>query len=127
MRWSWFVLLLSGSLLLAQDSNPGTPTQHTSKNSKGEVTIQGCVGRSSGDYILTKQNPGITYELQATGKIKLRQYLGQRVEVTGKESPSLSTSSDALTKTGSASSVTLTVSSIKTIAKECAVRSVPSQ
>ena len=47
--------------------------------------MQGCVSRFSGDYILMKQNPAMTYELQATGKTKLRQYLGQRVEVTGRE------------------------------------------
>jgi hypothetical protein len=125
MRKVWFVLLLfSGSFLLAQDSNSSTMSQDNSKKSKGEVTVQGCVGRASGDYILTKQNPGMTYELQATGKIKLRQYLGQRVEVTGKESPSMSTSSDSLTKTGSASSVTLTITSIKTVAKACTAPSV---
>ena len=122
MRKLWFVFLLSGGFLLAQDSNPSTPPQHTSKESKGQVTVQGCVGRSSGDYILMKQDPAMTYELQATGKIRLRQYLGQRVEVTGKESPSLSTSSDALTRTGSASSVMLTITSIKTLDKECSVR-----
>jgi hypothetical protein len=128
MRKVWFVLLLfSGSFLLAQDSNSSTMSQDNSKNSKGEVTVQGCVGRASGDYILTKQNPGMTYELQATGKTKLRQYLGQRVEVTGKESPSMSTSSDAMTKTGSASSVTLTITSIKTIAKECTSRQATDQ
>jgi hypothetical protein len=127
MRKLWVVLLLSGSFLLAQDSNPSTTSQQNSKAPKGEVTVQGCVGRSSGDYILTKQNPGMTYELQATGKTKLRQYLGQRVEVTGKESPSMSTSSDALTKTGSASSVTITITSIKTIAKECTVHRVADQ
>ena len=125
MRKLWFVLLLSGSFLLAQDSNPSATSQRKSKGSKGEVTVQGCVGRSSGDYILTKQDPAITYELQATGKTKLRQYLGHRVEVTGKESPSLSTSSDVLTRTGSASSVTLTITSIKTVAKECTVHQVP--
>jgi len=121
MRKLWAVLLLSGSFLLAQDSTPRNPSQHNSKASKGEVTIQGCVGRSSGDYILTKQDPAMTYELQATGKTRLRNYLGQRVEVTGKESPTLSTSSDALNKTGSASSVTLTITSIRTIDKECTV------
>ena len=127
MKRMWFVLLLfSGSFLLAQDGNTSM-SQDTSKHSKGEVTIQGCVSRASGDYILMKQNPGMTYELQATGKIKLRQYLGQRVEVTGKESPSMSTSSDSLTKTGSASPVTLTVTSIKTIAKECTSRPVGDQ
>jgi hypothetical protein len=124
----WFVLLLlSGSFLLAQDSSSNAMSQDNSKNSKGQVTVQGCVGRASGDYILTKQNPGMTYELQATGKTKLRRYLGQRVEVTGKESPSMSTSSDSLTKTGSASSLTLTITSIKTISKECTARSVADQ
>jgi hypothetical protein len=124
MRNLWFVLLLSGSFLLAQDSSPSTTSQHKSKESKGQVTLQGCVGRSSGDYVLIKQDPAMTYELQATGKTKLRQYLGQRVEVTGRESPSMSTSSDSLTRTGSPSSVTLTITSIKTIAKECSVRQV---
>jgi hypothetical protein len=119
MRKLSFALLLSASFVLAQDSNPGNPSQHSAQDSKGELSVKGCVGRASGDYILTQQDPGMTYELQATGKIKLRRYLGQRVEVIGKESPSMSTSSDALTRTGSASSVTLTITSIKTIEKEC--------
>jgi competence protein ComGC len=124
MKKIWVVLLLLSSFLLAQESNPSATSQPKSKDAKGQVTIQGCVGRFSGDYILTKQEPAITYELQATGKIKLRQYLGQRVEVTGTEAPSMSTSSDALTKTGSASAVTLTITSIKTISKECTVHQV---
>jgi hypothetical protein len=118
------VLLLLSSVLLAQESNSSAASQPKSKDAKGQVTIQGCVGKFSGDYILTKQDPGITYELQATGKTKLRHYLGQRVEVTGTEAPSMSTSSDALTKTGSASSVTLTITSIKTISQECTVHQV---
>ena len=122
MRKFWFALLLSGSFLVAQNSNPSNTSQQKSKASKGQETIQGCVSRASGDYILMKQDPAMTYELQATGKIKLRQYLGQRVEVTGKESPSMSTSSDVLTRTGSPASATLTITSIKTIAKECPVR-----
>lgn len=127
MRELWVVFLLSGSFLLAQDSSPSRASQPSSKESKGQVTVQGCVSRSSGDYILMKQHPAMTYELQATGKIRLRQYLGQRVEVTGKEAPSMSTSSDALTKTGAPSSVTLTITSIKTVAAECAVRTVADQ
>jgi hypothetical protein len=121
MRTLWFVLLLFGSFLLAQESNPSNPSQQNSKTSKGQITVRGCVGRSSGDYILTKQDPGMTYQLQATGKISLRHYLGQQVEVTGKESPSLSTSSNTLARTSSAS-VALTITSIKTIEKECSVR-----
>ena len=124
MKKIWFVLLLSRAAFFWH--KPAIPAMQArnSKDSKGQVTVQGCVGRSSGDYVLIKQNPAMTYELQATGKIKLRQYLGQRVEVTGKESPSMSTSSDAMTRTGSPSPVTLTITSIKTIAKECSVRQV---
>jgi hypothetical protein len=118
----WLALLLSGSFLLAQNSNPSNTSQQNSTDSKGQLTIQGCVSRSSGDYILMKQDPGMTYELLATGKIRLRKYLGQQVEVTGRESPSMMTSSDAMTKTGAPSSVTLTITSIKTIEKECSVR-----
>jgi hypothetical protein len=117
-------LLLSGSFLLAQDSSQAN-NQDASKNSKGEVTLRGCVSRSSGDYTLIKQDPAITYELQGSRKIKLSHYLGQRVEVTGKTSPSLSTSSDSINRSGSPSPITLTITSIKTLDKDCTERSVP--
>jgi hypothetical protein len=122
MRTVICVLLLSGSFLLAQDNGAANTSLHNSKDSKGQVTVQGCVSRSSGDYILIKQDPGMTYELQATGKIKLRQYLGQQVEVTGTESASLSTSSDTSARASSPSPVTLNIASIKTIEKECPAR-----
>jgi hypothetical protein len=122
MRGLCFALLLSVSFAWAQDSKPVTAPPDNSKQGKGQMTVQGCLSRSSGDYILIKQEPAVTYELQATGKIKLRNYLGQRVEVTGEQSPTLSSSSDALNKTGSASPITITVRSIKTVAKECAAR-----
>jgi len=119
-KLAFAIVLLSGSWLVAQDSV--SKHQQEGKHSKDEITVQGCVGRSSGDYVLTKQNPAMTYELEGSHNIKLRHYLGQRVEVTGSESPSLSTSSDAMNKTGSASSTTITVTSIRTIDKECTVR-----
>ena len=106
---------------MAQDK-PAATSPDNAKQTKGQLTVQGCVSRSSGDYILIKQEPAVTYELQATGKIKLRDYLGQRVEITGEQSPTLSSSSDAMNKTGSASPITITVRSIKTVAKECVVR-----
>jgi hypothetical protein len=121
MRTLCIAFLLVGSIV-AQASAPAGSSQQPAKHFKQPVTIQGCVSRSSGDYILFKQDPGVSYELQATGKMKLRNYLGQQVEVNGTESPSLSTSSDALTRTGSPASVTLTITSIKTIAKECQAR-----
>ena len=117
----FIILLLSGSFLLAQDH---AASDQGSKNSKGQVTVEGCVSRSNGDYTLMKQNPAITYELQATGKTRLKNYLGQRVEVTGTESPTLSSSSDATAKMGSAAPVTLTITSIKTLDKDCSERDV---
>ena len=125
MRTLCFALLLASSFLLAQDTNSNSPSQDNSKDSKGQVTLQGCVSRSSGDYILMKQNPAISYQLQATGKIRLHNYLGQRVEAVGNESPTMSTSSDAMNKVGSAAPVTLTITSIRTIDKECTTRPVP--
>ena len=125
MKTLLFALLLSSSFLLAQDNAPSNSNQQNSKDSKGQVTLQGCVSRFGGDYILMKQNPAVTYQLEATGKIRLRHYLGQRVEAIGSESPTMSTSSDAMDKVGSAAPVTLTVASIKTIDKDCTVRSAP--
>jgi hypothetical protein len=115
------IVVLSAGLLLAQDV---ASNQAEKKNPDGTVTVQGCVSRSSGDYILMKQNPAITYELQGSHKIRLRHYLGQRVEVTANEGPTMSSSSDAMNKTGSAAPVTLNVTSIKTLDKDCSVRDV---
>jgi hypothetical protein len=118
MEKLWVALLLSTSFLLAQSAL----SQNNSKDSKGQITVRGCVSRSSGDYILSQADPARTYELQATGKTKIGPYLGQQVEVTGRTSPSLSTSSDTMAKMGSPAPTTLTVTSIRTIAKECTVR-----
>jgi hypothetical protein len=115
----FFAVLLASSFLMAQDSS--TMSRDSSKASNGQETIRGCVSRSNGDYILMKEDPAVTYELQATGKVKLSRFLGQRVEVVGTTSPSMGTSSDSSARV-SPSSVTLTVASIKTLAKECSSR-----
>jgi hypothetical protein len=114
-------VLMSASFLLAQttDSGQSGSLNPNSSDSSGQITVRGCVGRMGGDYILTKQDPGNTYQLQAGKDIKLGPYLGQRVEVTGTQSPTMATSSDETNRGGSASPVTITVSSIKTLSKEC--------
>jgi hypothetical protein len=113
---------LSVTVSLAQLSDNKTSEQQPPTNPKGQVTLQGCVDRSRGDYILIQAHPGMTYEIHSTGKIKLRHYMGQQVEVTGTESASLSTSSDAIAFGGSPSPVTLSVKSIKTLAKQCSTQ-----
>lgn len=119
MKMLFVILLLSASVAIAQDS---APSGSGAKHDKDQITVQGCVSRSGGDYTLVKQDPGNTFELVATGKVRLHDYLGQRVEVSGEKSPTMSSSSDAMNRTGSASPVTITVRSIKVIDKECPLR-----
>jgi hypothetical protein len=89
----------------------------------GPVTVRGCVSMLNGDYVLTKENPGVTYQRYGTHEIKLKAYLGKRVEITGKKSSTLPTSEDAINaRMGSASPVSITVESIKTISKQCQSR-----
>jgi hypothetical protein len=103
------VFLLSG-WLVAQ-SSPHQPTAPA-----GQVTVQGCVTRLSGDFVLTQTDPGNTYVLHAAHNVKLAKYLGQQVKIVGSKSSTLSDSSDSARAT---SPVTITVSSISTVSKEC--------
>lgn len=118
MRTLFVVLLFLGSFLVAQEGVSGNPSQHDSTSPNGEIKLQGCVSRSAGDYVLVKHDPGMTYQLHATGKTNLHHYLGRQVEVVGKESHPLSPSSNALGELGSPS-MAFTITSIKTIDKRC--------
>jgi len=112
------VVLLASSFLWAQSDSSEGSRQAANGNREGSVTVRGCVSKLNGDYVLMKENPGNTYQLQG-GKARLKSYLGKRVEITGTESPTLSTSEDAINKTGNASPVTIAVQSIHTLAGEC--------
>jgi hypothetical protein len=105
------VVLFVGGWLMAQ-ANP----DQSSKEQKGQATVQGCVSRSSGDYILMQSDPGNSYVLHAADNIKLGRYLGHQVKVTGTESPTMSSSADA---GRTPASLTIMVTSIKTISKQC--------
>jgi hypothetical protein len=113
MKKTIFLMLLVfvGGWLMAQDQS-----QHSPKEKKGQITVQGCVSRSSGDYILMQSDPANSYVLHAAENIKLGQYLGQQVKVTGTKSPTESDSSDS---GRAATSVTIRVDSINTISKDC--------
>jgi hypothetical protein len=114
------MVLFAAVSLTAQTSDASqSSNQSHSKKSKDEVTVRGCLSKLSTDYILTQPDQGNSYELQGSRKLRLGPYLGQQVEVTGVESPSMSTSSDYSARAGSPSPVTITVKSIKTIAKRC--------
>jgi hypothetical protein len=108
-------MLLAGSWLMAhahQDQSQQPP-----KEKQGQVTVQGCVSRASGDFILMQSDPANSYVLRPTGKLKLDPYLGQQVEVTGREAPSMTPSSNPRGRPAAA--VTIVVESIKTTSKRC--------
>ncbi len=113
------VVLFAAALLSAQTDQSTSMNSEQPQKSNGQVTVSGCVSKQGGDYILMKENPGVSYELQATGTIHFKNYLGQRVEVTGTEGSTMSTSEDAMNKGGNASAQTITVNSIKTLDREC--------
>jgi len=119
----WIAILLSSCFLWAQSDQSAPSSQPSNnRNENGQVTVRGCVSRSNGDYVLMKQDPGNTYQLEKSDNVKLRSYLGQRVEITGTKSETIPSSEDAMNRTGSASPVTIKVESIRTISKECESR-----
>ena len=110
-RTTMMFLLLMGGSLMAQANPDRSPN-----DKKEQVTVQGCVSRSSGDYVLMQSDPGNSYVLHSGNNVRLGHYLGQQVKFKGTKSPTLSDSSDAAR---SAPSTTITVNSINTISKEC--------
>lgn len=108
-----FVLLFLSASLVAQVGQD--PSNNSSQKEKGRITVQGCVGRSSGDFVLIQTDPGNSYVLRPNGKIKLEHYLGHQVQVTGAESSTMRISSNG----GKGSSISITVDSINTISKRC--------
>jgi len=110
-----FAILLAGGCLMAKGNQ--NQEQQPPKQKSGQVTAQGCVSRSTGDFILMQSDPGNSYVLRPRGKLKLDPYLGQQVEVTGRETPTMSSSSNYNRR--SAAAVTIVVDSIKTISKQC--------
>ena len=82
-----YLAVLCGVTLLAGRSDAKQPGS-AGKNppSSGDITVQGCVARSTGYYILMLTDPGNTYNLEeASRTIKLDPHLGEQVEVTGRE------------------------------------------
>jgi len=104
------VVLLCAVVAFGQDG------QQTSDENKGEVTVTGCVSRLNTSFILMQSEPSQSFKLEEGKKVKLEQYLGKEVEVTGEESHSLSSSSPSAT---TASPLTLTIHSIKVVHKRC--------
>jgi len=123
-KMTLLAVLFAVSSLMGQ-SGPGQSSGANKRYSKNpEVTVQGCLGTQKGDYVLVQTDPGNTYELEESHKIKLGPHLGEQVEVTGWERPSLSTSSDVFVPGRGVGSVTIVVESVRMLAKRCGVREI---
>jgi hypothetical protein len=108
--------MLLANVWLAAEANRDQ-SQQSPKEKQRTVTVQGCVSRASGDFTLIQPDSSNTYVLRPSGRVKLDPYLGQQVEVTGSETPSMGTSSN---RGRPAAPITIAVDSIKMISKQCA-------
>jgi hypothetical protein len=121
------VLLLGTTWVMAQnDQAPASPSAQTTPtqsdatptSSGGNMTVQGCLSGSDGNYMLTDKN-GTIYQL--TGDTaKLADHVGHEVKITGAASgDAMSPSGGEAGDTAGASKHTLQVSSMKHVAKTC--------
>ncbi len=117
---TYLMVLCAVSLLVGRsDAQEPSSESRDASSSRGDITVQGCIGRSTGYYTLMQTEPGNTYNLEeAIRTIKLGSYLGEQVEVTGWESTQLSNSSSVFYSTAP-SAVTVMVTSIKALAERC--------
>jgi hypothetical protein len=118
------VLLLGTTWAMAQsDQNKTTPNDQpvtkgdmSPTSSGGNMTLEGCLSGSDGNYMLTDKN-GTTYQL-AGDTAKLSDHVGHEIKVTGSTSASAMSPSGGGTDTG-ASKQTLQVKSFKHVSKTC--------
>jgi uncharacterized protein DUF5818 len=127
------VLLLGLSWAVAQDnassspssSSTGSAQSDSSANSGqtsrtgagGQMTVEGCLSGSNGNFTLTDKN-GMAYQL--TGDTaKLSDHVGHEIKVTGTSASGAGAESSAGAAAGSAAGQTLQVSSVKHVSKTC--------
>lgn len=108
------IMLLGLTWAIAQDTT-STQSSRAGQSASGQVTVEGCLSGSNGNFTLTDKN-GTSYQL--TGDTaKLTEHVGHEVKVTGM--PSSGAASGDSASAGAGSAQTLQVSSIKHVSKTC--------
>ena len=123
------VLLLGLSWAVAQDSTASSPSSspqssypsssQSQSGASGQMSVEGCLSGSSGNYTLTDKN-GTTYQL--TGDTaKLSDHVGHEVKVTGMAGTGGATGGENASgaSAGASGGQSLQVSSVKHISKTC--------
>jgi hypothetical protein len=112
------VLLLGLSWAVAQDSTSG---QTSRTGAGGQMTVEGCLSGSNGNFTLTDKN-GTSYQLSGD-TAKLTEHVGHEVKVTGTSGSAGAGASGSTEPSGTAGSAgagqTLEVTSVKHVAKSC--------
>src|SRR6516225_10468681 len=113
------VLLLGLSWAVAQDSSAGSQGSNGSARTGagGQMTVEGCLNGSSGNFTLTDKN-GTSYQL--TGDTSsLTEHVGHEVKITGTSGSASSGASSSSAGASGSSGQSLQVSSVKMVSKTC--------
>jgi hypothetical protein len=112
------VLLLGATWAVAQNY----PSQTTPSGTGGEMTVQGCLSNSGGNYMLTAKNGK---SIRLTGDTaKLSEHVGHEVKITGTvssatEAPSAKSDRGMAGEESGSAQPSLEVSSVKHVSKTC--------
>ena len=117
------VLLLGLSWAIAQDStSQGSSTAsgssgQTSRTGAGQMTVEGCLSGSNGNFTITDKN-GTSYQLTGDSA-KLSEHVGHEVKVTGTSGSAGAGASGSTESSAGGTGQTLQVTSLKHISKTC--------
>jgi hypothetical protein len=117
------VLLLGLSWAIAQEtpsqgsSSASGSSAQTSETAGGQMTVEGCLSGSNGNYTITDKN-GTSYQLTGDNA-KLSEHVGHEVKVTGTSASAGTGASGSTESSAGRAGQTLQVSSVKHISKTC--------
>lgn len=118
------VLLIGLSWAVAQDSSSpssstasGSAAQTSRTGAGGQMSVEGCLSGSNGNFTLTDKN-GTAYQL--TGDTaKLSEHVGHEIKVTGTSATGSAGAAGSTESSTGAGGQTLQVTTVKHISKTC--------